>query len=135
MSSDTFLESPRGDAAFAKLMLSPPSAPRKATRKRKAPAEVAAPAPIGTLYDLWKASPRGKRPHKSPLAEAVPTYKKWLQSRVPAGLAQREADRAAAEWAQRRAPALLAADWRRFKHLLAWQDRCACCGLTNCEEL
>lgn len=123
--SDSFLESPRGDTAFRALMLSPASAPRKTIRKRKAAADVAAPVAIGSLYDLWKASPKGKRPHKSPLAEDVPTYAAFLRR---AGLrgdeVKRESARAVAEWALRRTAqyrALDAWEFRKERYARVWQ--------------
>jgi hypothetical protein len=105
-----FLTPEQGDAAFAKLMQSPATAKRKRV-KRRAAAPVSSPDSTSenfaalSLSEVWRRSPKGKRPHRSPLDEKLPTYADWLRSKckVKGDAVAREVARAAAEWALRKA--------------------------------
>ena len=73
--SECFLQPEQGDAAFAKLMAAPVSAPRKRIRRAKVEPEESIPTAGKSLADII----RGRRkPYQSPLSKPMPTYRHWL---------------------------------------------------------
>jgi hypothetical protein len=112
--ADPLLQCEQGDAAFAKLMAAPVSAPRKRIRKARVEVAESIDTRGKSLADIIRG--RGK-PYRSILSKQLPTYEQWLRRFTTPDEAEREAGSARQEWADRKAGLYSRECTRRRKQL------------------